>query len=84
MDNSDLLGDKPKFLEDAKRLADDISNKQTFDTVKPLVNFWAAFSPSNEVRETLRPLFKLMMHYAERCWIRRKTQGVSYIVQRLI
>ena len=31
------------------RLVDDISKNQTFHTVKPLLNFWAAFSPSKEV-----------------------------------
>ncbi|OCH90452.1 hypothetical protein OBBRIDRAFT_793331 [Obba rivulosa] len=43
-----LREEKAKFLEDATRLANDISGNQTFDTVKPLLNFWAAFSPSNE------------------------------------
>ncbi|GJE91910.1 IgA peptidase M64-domain-containing protein [Phanerochaete sordida] len=37
-----------KFLQDAQRLADDISYNQTFNTVKPLLNFWAAFTPSKE------------------------------------
>ncbi|KAH9950639.1 IgA peptidase M64-domain-containing protein [Amylocystis lapponica] len=40
--------EKGKFLEDAKRLATDISGNQTFNTVKPLMNFWAAFTSSNE------------------------------------
>ncbi|PCH40428.1 hypothetical protein WOLCODRAFT_150474 [Wolfiporia cocos MD-104 SS10] len=40
--------EKDKFLADAERLALDISQNQTFNTVKPLLNFWAAFSPSNE------------------------------------
>ncbi|EJD00187.1 uncharacterized protein FOMMEDRAFT_142576 [Fomitiporia mediterranea MF3/22] len=40
--------EKSKFVEDAKRLAFDLSNNQTFATVKPLLNFWAAFTPSNE------------------------------------
>ncbi|EGN91707.1 hypothetical protein SERLA73DRAFT_128061 [Serpula lacrymans var. lacrymans S7.3] len=38
-----------KFIEDATRLAQDVSANQTFYTVKPLLNFWAAFSPSKEV-----------------------------------
>ncbi|KIL67724.1 hypothetical protein M378DRAFT_185341 [Amanita muscaria Koide BX008] len=38
----------PKFLQDSMRLAKDISSNQTFNTVKPLLNFWAAFSPSKE------------------------------------
>ena len=36
-------------MEDAFRLAEDISGNQTFYTVKPLLNFWAAFTPSREV-----------------------------------
>ncbi|THU96670.1 hypothetical protein K435DRAFT_754775 [Dendrothele bispora CBS 962.96] len=42
------VDEKDKFIEDAMRLADDISGNQTFNTVKPLMNFWAAFSPSEE------------------------------------
>lgn len=45
----DLLEESTKFIEDATRLADDVSGNQTFNTVAPLLNFWAAFSPSNEV-----------------------------------
>ncbi|KAI0671117.1 IgA peptidase M64-domain-containing protein [Trametes maxima] len=41
-------GEKHKFIEDAMRLAEDISGNQTFYTVKPLLNFWAAFTSSNE------------------------------------
>ncbi|CDO72166.1 hypothetical protein BN946_scf184970.g18 [Trametes cinnabarina] len=41
--------EKDKFIEDALRLAEDISGNQTFYTVKPLLNFWAAFTPSKEV-----------------------------------
>ncbi|TFK48731.1 hypothetical protein OE88DRAFT_1663847 [Heliocybe sulcata] len=37
-----------KFLEDARRLAQDISSNKTFNTVKPLLNFWAAFTASQE------------------------------------
>ncbi|KAI0762017.1 IgA peptidase M64-domain-containing protein [Trametes elegans] len=40
--------EKDKFLEDALRLATDVSSNQTFYTVQPLLNFWAAFAPSNE------------------------------------
>ncbi|KAJ6465034.1 IgA peptidase M64-domain-containing protein [Mycena vitilis] len=43
-----LQEEREKFIEDATRLADDISGNQTFNTVKPLMNFWAAFTPSNE------------------------------------
>ena len=45
----DTANEKGKFLEDALRLAEDISGNQTFYTVKPLLNFWAAFTPSKEV-----------------------------------
>ncbi|KAI8986267.1 IgA peptidase M64-domain-containing protein [Trametes punicea] len=41
-------GEKDKFIKDAMRLAEDISGNQTFYTVKPLLNFWAAFTPSRE------------------------------------
>ncbi|TFK93297.1 hypothetical protein K466DRAFT_478926 [Polyporus arcularius HHB13444] len=40
--------EKGKFVEDSLRLAEDISSNQTFYTVKPLLNFWAAFTPSKE------------------------------------
>lgn len=40
--------ERDKFISDANRLALDISGNQTFNTVKPLLNFWAAFVPSNE------------------------------------
>jgi hypothetical protein len=46
---TDLEEERDKFFEDATRLADDISGNQTFNTVKPLMNFWAAFTPSKEV-----------------------------------
>ena len=47
--HADTVSEKAKFFEDAMRLAKDVSGNQTFHTVKPLLNFWAAFSPSNEV-----------------------------------
>lgn len=47
---TDTAKEYDKFMEDATRLAKDLSGNQTFNTVKPLLNFWAAFSPSNEVR----------------------------------
>ncbi|KAF8583338.1 hypothetical protein K439DRAFT_1653512 [Ramaria rubella] len=40
--------EKARFLADAKSLALDMSQNQTFATVQPLMNFWAAFSPSQE------------------------------------
>lgn len=46
---TDTADEHAKFLEDAKRLAEDVSYNQTFNTVKPLLNFWAAFTPSKEV-----------------------------------
>lgn len=48
----DLLEEKDKFMQDALRLAEDVSGNQTFHTVKPLLNFWAAFTASEEVRES--------------------------------
>ncbi|KAJ7163028.1 IgA peptidase M64-domain-containing protein [Mycena filopes] len=43
-----LEEERDKFFADAMRLADDISGNQTFNTVKPLMNFWAAFTASKE------------------------------------
>lgn len=45
----DLASERAKFIEDATRLAEDVSGNQTFHAVKPLLNFWGAFTPSNEV-----------------------------------
>jgi hypothetical protein len=47
--STDTEEEESKFLADAERLALDISANQTFATVKPLLNIWAAFTPSNEV-----------------------------------
>ncbi|KAF7299436.1 hypothetical protein MIND_00893400 [Mycena indigotica] len=43
-----LVEERDKFIRDATRLANDISGNQTFNTVKPLMNFWGAFTPSRE------------------------------------
>ncbi|TEB22767.1 hypothetical protein FA13DRAFT_1740687 [Coprinellus micaceus] len=43
-----LASERAKFIEDATRLAEDVSGNQTFHAVKPLLNFWGAFTPSNE------------------------------------
>ncbi|KAJ3894832.1 IgA peptidase M64-domain-containing protein [Lentinula edodes] len=43
-----LLEEKSKFMQDALRLAEDVSGNHTFNTVKPLMNFWAAFTASEE------------------------------------
>ncbi len=45
----DLLEEREKFIVDALRLAEDVSKNQTFNTVQPILNFWAAFTPSQEV-----------------------------------
>ncbi|KAI0345646.1 hypothetical protein BDW22DRAFT_1324402 [Trametopsis cervina] len=50
-----LAEEYPKFIEDAKRLAEDISYNHTFNTVKPLLNFWAAFTPSKEASGPMLP-----------------------------
>ncbi|CAE6438210.1 unnamed protein product [Rhizoctonia solani] len=42
------IKEKQKFLEDATRLALAISVNQTYAPVAPLINFWGAFTPSNE------------------------------------
>ena len=46
---SDTEEEESKFIVDATRLAYDIAANQTFSTVKPLLNIWAAFSPSEDV-----------------------------------
>ncbi|KAJ3853585.1 IgA peptidase M64-domain-containing protein [Lentinula lateritia] len=43
-----LSEEKSKFMQDALRLAEDVSGNHTFNTVKPLMNFWAAFTASEE------------------------------------
>ena len=45
----DTKPEKSKFFDDATRLAGEISKNQTFHAVKPLLNIWAAFTPSAEV-----------------------------------
>jgi len=45
----DIESERSKFFDDATRLVEEISQNQTFYTVKPLLNFWAAFTPSAEV-----------------------------------
>lgn len=50
--------ERDKFLDDAMRLVTDLSSNQTFSTVRPLLNFWAVFSPSQEV-SALKLVIKL-------------------------
>ncbi|TFY65958.1 hypothetical protein EVG20_g5130 [Dentipellis fragilis] len=57
-----LASEEDKFIQDVTRLVEEISGNQTFHTVAPLLNFWAAFSPSNE---------------AKRRWCRRQAEGIS-------
>ncbi|KAG9315682.1 IgA peptidase M64-domain-containing protein [Chiua virens] len=40
--------ERQTFVDDATRLARDMSTNQTFFSVKPLLNFWAVFTPSKE------------------------------------
>ncbi|KIY52404.1 hypothetical protein FISHEDRAFT_63788 [Fistulina hepatica ATCC 64428] len=40
--------ERSKFFEDAQRLTAEIAINQTFYPVQPLLNFWAAFTPSAE------------------------------------
>ncbi|KZT11793.1 uncharacterized protein LAESUDRAFT_733773 [Laetiporus sulphureus 93-53] len=42
------IEERQKFIDDATRLATDISSNQTFNTVKPLLNFWAVYVRSKE------------------------------------
>ncbi|ESK95678.1 hypothetical protein Moror_12545 [Moniliophthora roreri MCA 2997] len=43
-----LTSEKDKFLKDALNFAQDITTNHTFHSVQPLMNFWAAYTPSNE------------------------------------
>ncbi|KAF9265266.1 hypothetical protein L218DRAFT_898916 [Marasmius fiardii PR-910] len=43
-----LQEEKEKFIEDARYLAEELTTNQTFHSVKPLLNLWAAFVPSGE------------------------------------
>ncbi|THH17272.1 hypothetical protein EW146_g3507 [Bondarzewia mesenterica] len=52
-----LASEKDKFIADVKRLVVEISVNQTFQAVAPLLNFWAAFTPSNEVTSASLPFF---------------------------
>ncbi|KAH9011023.1 IgA peptidase M64-domain-containing protein [Lactarius pseudohatsudake] len=40
--------ERDKFISDVTRLVKEISANQTFHSVAPLLNFWAAFTPSEE------------------------------------
>jgi hypothetical protein len=51
LSNADTPEERTKFVGDALRLAEDVTKNQTFNTVQPLLNFWAAFSPSKEVSD---------------------------------
>lgn len=50
------------------RLALDVSTNQTFNTVQPLMNFWAAFTPSNEVRAVVSSRVILELNVPEPEW----------------
>ena len=51
---ADRRSEYGKFILDATRLVEEISANQTFHSVSPLLNFWAAFTPSEEVRSYSR------------------------------
>ncbi|KAJ6615829.1 IgA peptidase M64-domain-containing protein [Mycena sp. CBHHK59/15] len=54
-----LTEERGKFIEDAMYLAGAISDNQTYNTVKPLLNFWAAFSPKrSRCRSTVFGLYR--------------------------
>jgi hypothetical protein len=46
----DRRSEYDRFISDVTRLVEEISANQTFHSVSPLLNFWAAFTPSEEVR----------------------------------
>ena len=45
----DTPEEKHQFFKDVKFLVDSISANQTYHTVAPLMNFWAAYTPSKQV-----------------------------------
>lgn len=47
---TDTEDEKDKFFDDAMTLATNMTDGQTFADVLPLMNFWAGFTPSAEVR----------------------------------
>ena len=57
----DLASEQDKFIKDVTRLVSEISNNQTFHTVAPLLNFWAAFTPSNEAG--LTPIYQKNLQF---------------------
>lgn len=58
---ADTEGEKDKFFADALFLARNLTDGQTFVDVLPLMNFWAGFSPSAEVRDTICNLRSVMV-----------------------
>lgn len=46
----DTTAEKDKFFDDALFLATNLTDGQTFSDVLPVVNWWAGFSASAEVR----------------------------------
>lgn len=59
--STDIAEERDKFVTDALRLAEDVSKNQTFNTVQPLLNFWAAFTPSKEVSTLLQSISNLCL-----------------------
>ena len=55
----DTESERDKFFADSMKLARDISNNQTFATVKPLLNFFASFTPSVEVSIAASNLYSM-------------------------
>lgn len=47
---ADTEHEKDKFFADAMFLATNLTNGHTFSDVLPVMNFWAGFSPSAQVR----------------------------------
>ncbi len=62
LSTADIAEERDKFVADALRLAEDVSKNQTFNTVQPLLNFWAAFTPSEEVGILLRHVRNIILN----------------------
>lgn len=76
---ADTIDEKDKFLKDIGMLVDSIINDGTFRSTEPIFNFYAIFTPSNEVSTKLQAASFATYDaalLAERCWRERRTERV--------
>lgn len=79
---TDTMRERDKFLDDAMRLVTDLSANQTFASVRPLLNFWAVFSPSEEVRAlpNLLPSSRLIHPSSRAAWVSMAKLRGAYLI----